>query len=240
MTASAPSMKATRRGGGDFSGWPFTSAEQAMNPFVQADGFLKIHASKNDSGESSSGIISSAHEDGSGFVAHAPCYFECRFIAQSAPGTWPAFWLLTDGGFSKDAAVKALGSDEYDAIEAYGGKGPGNPNFPNYAATSHYWGQKVDGNNDHKDIPMMELGSKSSWSTTFHTYGIQILPDKITYYFDDMPVFSHPNRGLAQKQGLWFLVNYAIGGISGWKIHLDRYNNSTDMYVDYVRVYEGK
>ena len=234
-----------KTGGGDFSGWPFTSMEQALNPFSQEGTWLRIHASKTDAG-SSSGLISSAHEDGTGLFASAPCYFECRFIAQSGYGTWPAFWLLSQGGLSKDDAVKKLGSDEYDAIEAYGGHGPGAANFANYAATSHYWGEKdengkdVDGSHDHSDIPMMELGSKSSWSTTFHTYGIQITKDKITYYFDDIPAFSHPNKGLARTQALWFLVNYAIGGISGWKIDLDRYNNSSDMWVDYIRVYQGQ
>ena len=34
-----------------------------------------------------------------------------------------------------------------------------------------------------------------------------------------------------------FMVNYAIGGISGWKIDLERYANGSDMYIDYIRVY---
>ncbi len=237
-----------KTGGGDFSGWQFTSSEDPMNPFSQVGTWMKIHASQTSSGKSS-GLISSAHEDGTGFFASAPCYFECRFMAQSAPGTWPAFWLLTQGGLSKDKAVRDLGSDEYDVIEAYGGKGPGNPNFPNYAATSHYWGQKnaagqpldkAEGKDDHHDISMMDLGSKSSWSTTFHTYGIKITTSDVIYYFDDMEVFRHTNKGLAKTQPLWFLVNYAIGGISGWKIHMDRYNNQTDMWVDYIRVYQGQ
>src|SRR5690606_28996762 len=37
----------------------------------------------------------------------------------------------------------------------------------------------------------------------------------------------------------YFLINYAIGGISGWKIDLKRYGDATDMWVDYVRVYSG-
>ena len=34
------------------------------------------------------------------------------------------------------------------------------------------------------------------------------------------------------------LINYAIGGASGWKINLDRYKNTSEMYVDYLRVFE--
>jgi len=35
------------------------------------------------------------------------------------------------------------------------------------------------------------------------------------------------------------MINYAIGGISGWKIDLAREVDATDMWVDYVRVYQG-
>jgi hypothetical protein len=233
---------AHKTGGGDFSGWQFANVDGPLNPFSQVGTYLRIHASKTDKGQSS-GILSSSHEDGTGFYAGAPCYFECRFLAQSAPGTWPAFWLLSKNCISKDDAQRKLGADELDIIEAYGGQGPGNPNFPGYAVTSHYWGQK-DANgqqlkDDHADIPIMDLGSKSTWSTTFHTYGIKITKDTSTYYFDDMPVFTYPTKGLSKTQPFWFLINYAIGGISGWKIHLDRYGNATDMWVDYVRVYQG-
>ena len=42
--------------------------------------------------------------DGEGFFTKAPCYLEYRFTAQSAPGTWPAFWTLTsiDRGLNGD------------------------------------------------------------------------------------------------------------------------------------------
>ena len=236
--------EAHKTGGGDFSGWQFSNVEGDMNPYVQAKGYLRIHASKKADGRSSSGLISSAHEGGGGFFAGAPCYFECRFLAQSAPGTWPAFWLLTKNGISSNPEDKKIvGADELDIIEAYGGQGMGNPNFPGYAVTSHYWGQKdangVQLKDDHADIDIMSLGSKSTWSTTFHTYGMKITKTESTYYFDDIPVFTYPTKGLSKTQPFWFLINYAIGGISGWKIDLDRYNNATDMWVDYVRVYQG-
>ena len=37
-----------------------------------------------------------------------------------------------------------------------------------------------------------------------------------------------------------FLINYAIGGASGWQIDLERYGNRSNMYVDYVRVFDKK
>jgi hypothetical protein len=233
-----------KTGGGDFSGWPFSNPDADPPPFAQKGTWLRIHASKNAAGKSSTGILSSAHEDGTGFYASAPCYFECRFMAHSAPGAWPAFWLLTKNSLSPDPAQKALGTDELDIIEAYGGQGWGNPNFPGYAVTSHYWGQKdangVQIKDDHIDVPIMDLGGKSTWSTTFHTYAIKITKTESTYYFDDIPVLTYPTKPLSASQPFWFLINYAIGGISGWKIDMDRYNNSSDMWVDYVRVYQGE
>jgi hypothetical protein len=240
-----------KTGGGDFSGWPFSNHDGSpLDPFSQRGTWLRIRASMQDD-KSSSGILSSAHEDGTGVYAQAPCYFECRFMAQSAPGTWPAFWLLTKNSLDKNRPPNAA-CQEYDVIEAYGGQGPGNPNFANYAATSHYWNEKdadgkpygsADGKQvgyEAKNIPIVDLGGKSTWSTTFHTYGIQITKTDVTYYFDDQPVFTHPAKGMATTQPFWFLINYAIGGISGWKIDLSRYNNQSDMWVDYVRVYQGQ
>jgi len=239
-----------KTGGGDFSGYPFSDNRGEMNPFSQIGNFLRIHASKNASGKSSTGLISSAHEDGTGIFVKAPCYLECRFLAQSAPGTWPAFWLLTDGCLSKDKSVSSEGCDELDVIEAYGGMGQHNPNFANYQVNSHFWNQPkpewsvkgADGKahyKNHGDIPMMDLGSRSSWSTTFHTYGIKITETDTTYYLDNIEVLRHPSGKLSRSQAFWFLINYAIGGASGWHIDLERYGNQSDMWVDYVRVYKG-
>jgi hypothetical protein len=113
--------EAHKTGGGDFSGWQFANVEGDLNPYSQVGTYLRIHASKKADGSSSSGLISSAHEDGTGFYAKPPCYFECRFLAQSVPGAWPAFWLLSKNSLSKDPTEKALGADEFDIIEAYGG-----------------------------------------------------------------------------------------------------------------------
>jgi hypothetical protein len=229
-----------KTGGGDFSGYVFSDNAGDNNPFSQVGTFLRIHASKKPgAAKGSTGIISSARQDHTGIFASAPCYFECRFIAQSAPGTWPAFWLLNKGCLDKSTH----GSDELDIVEAYGGQGKKNPNFPGYAATTHYWGQKgPDGKQrkaGHADAPVMDIGGKSSWSTTFHTYAVKITKTDTIYYFDDIEILRHPTGEISKTDPFWFMVNYAIGGISGWHTDLERYGNVSDMYVDYVRVYQG-
>ena len=219
---------------GDFSGWPFSDVDGQDNPFEQVDTYLKIKARKRSGTKGSTGLIASVNMDGEGFWTKAPFYMECRFVAHSAPGTWPAFWTIT-------ALDKNTEGDELDIVEAYGGVGRGNPNHTGYGINSHFWGQKdVAGNKkkEYNTFPnMMELGGKSFWSTTFHTYGVYVDKAETIYYLDDIEVLRHPTNNISWEKPHVFLINYAIGGISGWQIDLERYGNSSDMYVDYVRIY---
>jgi len=222
--------------GGDFSGWKFSYLEDGR-PFEQRGTWLRIKARKDkDSPKGRSGIIASVDHEGAGVWARVPCYFECRFTAQSAIGTWPAFWTLTSWEKGKEA-----GSDEYDIVEAYGGMGKGNPNHPGYSLVSHFWRQKNPDGSKKKSYSarpdIMNLGGKSYWSTTFHTYALYIGPEETIYYFDDIEVKRHPTNDLAKEVPHFFLANLAIAGISGWKDDLRRYDLGSDMWIDYIRVF---
>ena len=252
---------AHKTGGGDFSGWQFADPEGENEPFGQMGTYLRIHASKPLGTKGRSGILSSMRPDGSGVVVSIPSYFECRFVAQSAPGTWPAFWTLTKGTTGLDKtdpnyeAIAKLGCDELDIIEGYGGYGPKNPNSGGvYCSVSHFWSQPKpswsekklpDGSVNPAFAPSsfrtdtMTLGGKSSWSWTLHTYAVAMTETDTVYYFDDIEIGRHPTGPTSKALPAWFLINYAIGGISGWQIDMDRYGNKTDMWVDYVRVYSG-
>jgi hypothetical protein len=230
---------AHKPGGGDFSGIPFANPEGAGNPFSERDGFLRIRA---DEAKNTTGLLSSLRFDGTGVVAKAPCYFECRFIAQSATGTWPAFWVMTQDTWKGGNTPV----DELDVIEAYGGEGPGNPNFPGYEVTSHFWNQGENGQKDstqpglHTQVAMTAKPFHgSSWYEEFHTYGVKIGKDETIYYCDDIEVGRHPTAKVSKEQPFFFFINFAIGGISGWKKDLSRYGGVADMYVDYVRVFAG-
>ncbi|MDR3195049.1 MAG: family 16 glycosylhydrolase, partial [Tannerella sp.] len=192
---------------GDFSGWQFADADGPDNPFEQIDTYLKIKARKRPGTNGSSGIIASVNMDGKGFWTKAPCYFECRFTAQSAIGTWPAFWLLT--------AFDGSPVDELDIIEAYGGRGEGHPNFDGYCIVSHFWRQKEADGSRKKDydtrVPMTQLGGGSTWSATFHTYAVSIGMEETVYYFNDREVLRHPTNDVSRSQPHFFLVNYAVG-----------------------------
>jgi hypothetical protein len=253
---------AHKTGGGDFSGWPFSDPLAENEPFGQQGTFLRFHASKPLGTKGRSGLLSSLRADGTGVCVPLPSYFECRFVAHSAPGTWPAFWTLTQGTIGLDPADPGLeaatrqGTDELDVIEAYGGFGPKNPSAGGrYSATAHFWKQPKPAWLDPKSpdgganplyrphsfrADTLALGGHSAWSWTFHTYGLAVTESETVYYFDDIEVGRHPTGPTSQAQPAWFLINYAIGGISGWPIDLERYGNQSDMWVDYVRVYSGR
>ena len=220
---------------GDFSGWPFADPDHANEPVRQRDSYLNIAARKPEGDDrGSTGLIATVAMDGTGFWANPPFYAEVRMTAQSAPGTWPAFWTIT-------ALDQGSVGDELDIVEAYGGLGKGNPNHPGYSVVGHFWNQKDDNGQDlphpNKVIPVTELGNRSYFSTTFHTYGLRVGGSDTVYYYDDLEVFRHPT-GEYSKNPHCLLINYAIGGISGWKIDLERYDNGSDLWIDYLRVYQ--
>lgn len=234
-------------GGGDFSGIPFGDHEnKETTPFSQRETYLRIRADKS---KNTTGLLASVDSEGVGFTAKAPCYFECRFIAQTAPGTWPAFWVMTNY-MIKDHDKQPLRrpADELDVIEAYGGEGSGTPNAPGYMIHAHYWNQGKDGGKDYSQdrfagpIHMTKLdgGGGASWYETFHTYGVYVGTEETIYYCDDIEVARHKTARLSREEPIFFFVNLAIGGASGWKTDLSQYGGLSDMYVDYVRVYEGK
>jgi hypothetical protein len=220
---------------GDFSGYRFSNPSGSSNPFEQIDTYLRIKARKAEGQKyGSSGLIASVDMNGEGVWAKVPSYFECRFTAQSAPGTWPAFWTLTH----LDSGVP---SDELDIAECYGGVGKKNPNHHGYSIVSHFWRQTNPDGSKKKGFSarpkIMELGSKSYWSTTFHTYAVSVGTEEAAYYFDNIEVLRHPTNERSREFPACFLINYAIGGISGWQIDLERFGDGSDMYVDWVRVY---
>jgi len=226
----------------DFSTIRFTSFDQPNNPFSQVDSYLRIRASER---AKSSGLISSMKNDASGITATAPCYFECRFIGPNAIGTWPAFWLLTDY-MTEQLKGNKVPCDELDIIEAYGGEGPGSPNaYDTYMICPHAWDQGDQGKalekqafeGLHNPVRMRKFGIPSTWYERPHTYGCKITETETIYYCDNIEVGRHATLPLSKNQPFFFLINLATGG--GWPVDLSRYNGQADMYVDFVRVYQG-
>ena len=86
---------------------------------------------------------------------------------------------------------------------------------------------------------MMDVGGKSYWSTAFHTCAVKVAEAETTCRLVDIKVLRHPSGRLSKTEPVFFMINYAIGGISGWKTDLAQEGDATDMWVDYVRDYQG-
>ncbi len=133
-----------------------------------------------------------------------------------------------------------------DIIEAYGGEGLHEPNaFDTYMICPHCWNQGEAGKaiekkafeGMHNPIRMRKFGIPSTWYETFHAYGCKITETDTIYYCDDIEVGRHATYPISKQCPFIFLINLATGG--GWPVDLSRYG-SADMYVDYVRVFQGK
>ena len=228
-------------GGGDFSSLPFSGFHSAANPFAQMDTYLRIRASEK---TRSAGLLSSLHPDGTGVKASVPCYFECRFLAPNAIGSWPAFWLLSDWDPARGHNDPC---DELDIIEAYGGEGPRAPNaFDTFCITPHAWNQGEPGkaletraqSEVRSPVSMKKTGIPSAWFESVHTYGCLVTATDTIYYCDNHEIARHHTLPVSRSRPFYFMINLATGG--GWPVDLSRYHGQVDMYVDYVRVYAEK
>ena len=70
-----------------------------------------------------------------------------------------------------------------------------------------------------------------------NVYACKVTESDTIYYCDNIEVGRHETLPVSKQKPIFFFINLATGG--GWPVDLSRYGLA-DMYVDYVRVYEGK
>ncbi len=162
-----------------------------------------------------------------GRFARAYGRFEARIKVPRGKGTWPAFWMM--GADSDRVAWPANG--EIDVMEALGRQ----PTTVHGAV--HGPGYVAQGIERHT-----EPARGRSLADDFHTYRVDWLPGKITWYVDGRPYGSASAAQLRRGQKWVFdhphylLLNLAVGG--DWPGPPDRSTPfPAPMLVDYVRVY---
>lgn len=199
---------------GDFGDAAF-SDPGPEGPFSISNNVLSITARKGKDGRWRSGLIAAADAQGRGHGVRFG-YFEARMQLPPGPGTWPAFWLQT-----LHKVDDGTPSVEVDAIEYYG-------HNPKAFQTGRlvWYGHKAVGGN--KSIPVPE----GSLVQGFHTYGISILPEGITYYLDRRAVWQQPLPPELTRP-MFPLVNLALG--SGYPT--DHTPDPSVLKVSYVHVY---
>ena len=204
--------------GGDFGDAAFTDPQPDF-PFSLRNGILRIEARKEADDKWRSGLLASAHPDGTGF-AQRYGYFEARAKLPNGPGVWPGFWLNAN----QPRDVKDPGV-EIDVLEYYG-------QFPEgFHSSVHIWDNSGAGNNQVSDHVTPVING--ALDRDFHTYGVDVEPDWVIFYLDRHETWRLATPAELTKP-LMVLVSLALG--SGWPI--DRTPNPSVMEIDYVHVYE--
>lgn len=203
---------------GDFGDAAFTNPQPSF-PFRIRDGILEIEARKDAGGKWRSGLLASATPTNAGF-AQRYGYFEMRAELPPGPGLWPGFWL--NANQRHDDPRPGV---EIDVIEYYG-------QFPTaYHSAVHIW-DKTDPKNKSRVLDHVTEVPSGSLTSGFHTYGVEVEPDTITFYLDRRETWRVATPA-ELKDPLMVLVDLAMG--SGWPI--DHTPNPSIMKVDYVHVF---
>jgi hypothetical protein len=185
-------------------------------PFAVKDGILSIEARKGTDGKWRSGLLASADAKTKGF-AQQYGYFELRAKLPPGEGLWPQFWLKSNQTlYAPGAAI------EIDVFEHYG-RAPGS-----FQSVVHIWeNAKSRGEMHVTEVP------PGSLYQDFHTYGVDVEPDWITFYLDRREIWRFPTPREHQRP-LMILFDLAMG--SGQPI--DKTPSPSFMLVDYVHVFE--
>jgi len=221
----------------------FENPSANYKPFGVGGGYLDIRVQvdgndpNNYFGGYSGGLLSSMDGNGVGF-AQQYGYFECSMWTPGNPNTWPAFWLLS-APILTNASLPYKG--EIDITESYGNylTGPnqspaGNPNedsvaWHNYGLAG---GTTTSGGS---------FISEPGMTTGYHTYGVDIEPTGISWYFDRQLVWQAPIFS-AVEQPMYVLLDFALGGGNFNNSTGTAYNwaltpNPADLKIQYVAVW---
>jgi fibronectin type 3 domain-containing protein/regulation of enolase protein 1 (concanavalin A-like superfamily) len=221
----------------------FENPSANYKPFGVGSGYLDIRVQKDGNdpnnyfGGYSGGLLSSMDGNGAGF-AQQYGYFECSMWTPGSPNTWPAFWLLSAPILTNSSLPYKA---EIDITESYGNyltgpnqTPPGNPNEDSVAW--HNYGL-AGGTTSSVGVFVSEPGMTSG----YHTYGVDVEPTGISWYFDRQLVWQAPIFDAAQ-QPLYILLDLALGGANFNNSTGTAYNwtltpNPTDLKIQYVAVW---
>jgi len=140
---------------------------------------------------------------------------EARMRLPEGEGVWPAFWLLSgnevhtiDKEFSQQQENDEnfyLRNGEIDIMEYYGNN-PGQ-----VEATVHTYNDKTSNSVTVEDA-----------TREFHTYGVEVTPDNITWTVDDVPYHTFVKKSndpndwpFGNNNQLYVILNLAMGGPAG-------------------------
>jgi beta-glucanase (GH16 family) len=156
---------------------------------------------------------------------------EVRARLPRGRGTWPAIWMLpadwTYGGWPASGEIDIMEHVGFDEDVVHG--------------TLH-----SEAFNHLKKTQREGIIRVEGTTTGFHVYGIEWLPDRITFLVDNKPYYTvnkSPTdtwREWPFDQPFYLILNLAVGGFWGGMQGVDDSIWPQRMEIDYVRVYEFK
>jgi len=169
--------------------------------------------------------ISTVARDLSHYHAYRYGYFEARMSWEPSVGSWPAFWM---GPIQllKDEPI----AGEIDIFEGQGS----DPNI--FYGTAHVW-------IEHGTKQTFDQGCacklpKSNQFSAWHTYGLLWTPGKMTWYYDNVALYSVIVPDIFERQDYFLMlgsqkgVDWTYGNLKGVTAH------SMALNVDWVRVWQ--
>lgn len=222
--ADYAAVKPDASSSGQFGEATFADPATGAGTLVTVDqDFLRIRARPADDSGYLAGLLASVDLGGAGFVAQYG-YFEARILGAPGPGTWPAFWMLN----TESAARRSERAGEVDVVELYGHNTLGS------CHTVHSWGAPAPPESSGSEPSCKDENGFADWAIAWHTYAARITPNGATFWIDGLEVSTV--AGLSHSaEPFFFLLDLALGG--GWPVDLTLTAGTTDMYVDWVRVY---
>jgi beta-glucanase (GH16 family) len=222
--------KPTAGGMESFGEAAFADPAEGAGTVSTIDGYLRLRAEPTQGRTAAatqgqdhlSGMVSSLDAGGSGFSAQYG-YFEARMLGAPGPGSWPAFWTLNTQSVTQDNDVVG----EADVVELYGQNPMGSCHSLHHYDPSFKGGERATGK------CLIDNGFPD-WTTTWHTYGMRIVPDGAVFFIDGVQIADLKDLG-RYDEPFFFMLNLALGG--GWPVDLSATGGTTDLYVDWVRVY---
>jgi beta-glucanase (GH16 family) len=204
-----------------------TAQTDANDPFSINSGVLSIEATPSTPqilsavgswAQYTSGIITTQFS-----FSQEYGYFEMRAELPAGAGLWPAFWLLP---------TNKSWPPEIDALEAFGAQ---NPQGDGGLTMIHYASHALEASDNCGGWYNVDTNITAG----FHTYGVNIEPSGITYYFDGNAYASCPANPEI-NQPFYMLINLAVGSNASWP-GSPASTNTWPAYlkIDYVRAYKN-
>lgn len=164
--------------------------------------------------------------------AKLPGYYDAQHQS-TGYGFWPAFWFAY--GYRENTCIKK--HDEVDVLE------PGPTEYYDAKTNVVGWHDEYDSCNAHK-VGQDSVRCTDPLFENYHTYSVQLLPEKIIFYFDHEPFYSADTistPGIAHSLNM---SSYMSANISVQMGGYARPRPLPDapfpqfMYVDYFRYYQ--